>query len=163
MNMEAENTDWRARLCEMLKLHEGLRLKPYYCTAGRRTIGYGHNLEAHGNLKLESITIGEAEFLLDADIKSAERLCRERLPFDFEALSDVRKAVLVDMCFNLGIGGLCGFKNTLSLIRDGQYNLAADAMLKSKWAEQVGKSERQRAGRLSAMMSTNEWPADLPV
>ncbi|HOE90389.1 MAG TPA: lysozyme, partial [Candidatus Cloacimonadota bacterium] len=30
----------------MLKKHEGLVLKPYKCSAGKLTIGYGRNLEA---------------------------------------------------------------------------------------------------------------------
>jgi lysozyme len=38
----------------------------------------------------------------------------------------------------MGIGGLLTFKNTLLLIKTGQYKKAADEMLKSLWAKQVG-------------------------
>ena len=33
------------RMKEQLLRHEGLRLKPYRCTAGKLTIGIGRNLE----------------------------------------------------------------------------------------------------------------------
>ena len=36
------------RLIAMLQRHEGLRLKPYKCTAGKVSIGYGRNLEDVG-------------------------------------------------------------------------------------------------------------------
>jgi lysozyme len=61
--------------------------------------------------------------------------------------------VLVNMAFNMGINGLLGFKHTLELVRTGNYADAADAMLNSKWAEQVGP----RAKRLSEQMRTGEW------
>ena len=98
--MLEKTASWRLRLREMLKLHEGLRLRPYQCTAGRWTVGYGHNLEAHGKAKMDSITIKDAEQWLSEDIATAEKQCRERMPY-FAALDDVRKAILVDMCFNL--------------------------------------------------------------
>jgi lysozyme len=46
------------------------------------------------------------------------------------------------------MAGLLGFKNTLKFIETGEYKKAADNMLLSKWAKQVG----QRANRLAKMM-----------
>jgi len=147
--MQAES---RARLREMLKLHEGLRLKPYQCTANRWTIGYGHNLEAHGKAKPESITMEEAEQWLDEDIATAESQCMARMPY-FAALDDVRKAVLIDMCFNLGINGLLGFKKTLGAVADKMYTRAAVEMMDSRWAQQV----KGRAIKLQMMMAHGKW------
>ena len=144
------------RLREMIKLHEGLRLKPYQCTAGRWTIGYGHNLEAHGETKPESITLEQAELYLDADIKSAKNSCMVNMPY-FGLLDDIRRAVLIDMCFNLGINGLLGFKKTLGYVANGSYTTAAVEMLDSKWATQVG----YRALRLSQMMAYGKWSNDI--
>ena len=45
-------------LIEQLKRHEGLKLKPYKCTADKLTIGVGRNLEDVG------ISEEEAEMLL---------------------------------------------------------------------------------------------------
>lgn len=77
--------------------------------------------------------------LLDNDILSCEaELLKEHLPVVYAGLNDTRKAVLVNMCFNLGISGLLGFKNTLAFIGAGDFERAANNMLASKWAKQVG-------------------------
>jgi len=148
-------SEWRNKLRKLLIRHEGLRLRPYQCTAGRWTVGYGHNLESHGEAIPTSITIEQAEKYLDQDMASAESQCRSRMPF-FGGLSPVRQAVLIDMCFNLGINGLLGFKNTLAAVSSGDYARAAKQMLESKWATQV----KTRAVRLARMMATDEWPKD---
>lgn len=116
---------------ELLKKHEGLRLKVYRDTMGILTIGYGRNLESRG------ITEEEAEMMLDNDVKWFTNQLTRELPW-FESAPDPVKAVLVDMAFNLGVGGLLGFKNTLKLIETGRYREASEAMLKSLWAKQVG-------------------------
>jgi len=126
--------------------NEGLRLKPYRCTAGKLTIGIGRNLEDVG------ISGEEADLLFENDLAHCEAGLSRNLPW-FSWLDEVRKAVLIDMCFNLGIKGLLGFKTTLSLIEAKKYTEAAEQMLKSKWAHQVPK----RAQRNSRMMTTGQW------
>lgn len=136
MNMDA--------LLEQLVEHEGLRLKPYRCTAGKLTIGCGRNLDDRG------ISKDEALYLLQNDIKEcindAEAVIGSQV---WEGLSEARKRVLVDMRFNLGAGGIRTFKNTLQAIREGRYDDASRGMLNSKWAGQVGR----RAKTLARMMS----------
>lgn len=130
-------------LTEQLLLHEGIRLKPYKDTVGKLTIGVGRNLTDRG------LTKDEALYLLANDIADATADCRRYLEF-FDRLDDVRQRVLIDMCFNLGIHGLLAFKTTLGHVAAGRYDAAADAMLQSKWAEQVSR----RAHRLAAWMRT---------
>ncbi|MCP4280350.1 MAG: lysozyme, partial [Alteromonas sp.] len=36
------------QVAQLIAQHEGLRLKPYKCTAGKITIGYGRNLDDNG-------------------------------------------------------------------------------------------------------------------
>jgi len=48
----------------------------------------------------------------------------------------------------LGINGLLGFKNTLEFTKVGDWERAANGMLASKWAKQVGR----RAIELSELM-----------
>lgn len=128
---------------ELLKKHEGLMLKPYRDTVGVLTIGYGRNLESRG------ITNEEAEMMLDNDIKWFTAQLQHELPW-FDSKPENVKTVLINMAFNLGIGGLLGFKNTLKLIENSQYQEAAEAMLKSLWAEQVGS----RANELSELLKS---------
>ena len=128
-------------LKDQLILHEGLKLEPYECTAGKLTIGVGRNIEDIG------ITEDEARYLLDNDIL---RVCDEldrNLPW-WRDLSDARQRVLVDMVFNLGISRFMQFQNTIAAIESGDYDKAADEMLDSRWADQVGN----RAKTLSRMM-----------
>jgi lysozyme len=133
-----------------LRLHEGERLKPYRCTAGKLTIGVGRNLEDRG------ISREESAMLLANDIANEERELLRALPW-VAKLDEVRQRVLLDMSFNLGLVGLLGFKRTLSTIEAGDYQAAATMMLDSKWAKQVG----QRAERLSRMMATGKDPREL--
>ncbi len=133
----------RQKLIQQLRLHEGERLKPYRCTAGKLTIGVGRNLEDRG------ITTEESAYLLNNDIDREWKALTTALPWA-TGLNDVRKRVLLDMSFNLGIAGLLKFKNTLATIQRGNYAKAAEMMLDSLWAKQVGG----RATRLSRMMRT---------
>src|SRR5438093_1522067 len=99
----------RTVLKTMLVKHEGLRLKPYADTAGKLTIGVGRNLTDAG------ITDCEARLLLDNDINEAVRLCTSRIGC-FGSLDDTRQHVLLDMCFNLGVGGLMKFTKMLAAV-----------------------------------------------
>ena len=134
------------KLTEMLVDHEGMRRKPYRCTAGKLTIGVGRNLDDRG------ISPDEAMYMLANDIRDSRRELSAAFPW-FDKLDEVRQAVLIDMCVNLGLSRLQGFRNTLALIGVGKYEAAAQEMLNSKWAEQVGR----RAQRLSRMMATGRW------
>lgn len=116
---------------EQLKIDEGLRLKPYRCSAGKLTIGYGRNLDANG------ISQAEAEVLLENDIRDAENTCIHSFPW-FADLTEPRQDVLVNMCFNLGLTRLLGFKKFLKAMELGNYETAAHEMMDSDWAEQVG-------------------------
>lgn len=131
----------RDDLRSMLVLHEGLKLHPYKCTAGKTTIGVGRNLDDNG------ISTDEAMYLLERDIDRVEADLDSRFTW-WRQMTPARQAVLADMCFNLGIGRLGGFVNTLKFMRDGDYEAAADGMLSSLWASQVGV----RAQRLAKMM-----------
>jgi len=127
---------------DQLLRHEGLKLKPYRCPAGKLTIGVGRNLEDRG------ITQKEAIILLENDILRCESELMADIPDIYSNLNDTRKSVLLNMCFNLGITGLLGFKNTLAFIGAGDFERAANGMLASRWAKQVGR----RAIELSELM-----------
>jgi lysozyme len=109
---------------------EGLRLKPYYCTAQRLSIGYGRNLEDRG------ITKKEAEMMLENDIEDVFNNLDKALP-NFEHYPLDIKRALTNMGFQLGIKRLLGFKKTLSLVDSGNYPQAAKEALNSEWARQT--------------------------
>ena len=134
-------------LREQLIRHEGLRLKPYTDTVGKLTIGVGRNLTDNG------ISKAEAMHLLDNDILEAQTAVVKALPWTVE-IDRPRLEILMNMAFNLGIGGLLKFERFLAAVQEGSYELAAVEMLNSKWAKQVG----QRADELASMMRTGIDP-----
>ena len=132
-------------LWEQLIQHEGLRLKPYQCSAGKLTIGIGRNIEDVG------ITEEEAMVLLGNDISRVVSELDQNIPA-FANLNQIRQRVLIDMCFNLGISRLLKFRRMLAALDAGDFSKAADEMMDSRWARQVGK----RADNLKQMMKTGE-------
>jgi lysozyme len=125
-------------LKSMIKRHEGLRLKPYKCPAGRLTIGYGRNLEDVG------ITELEASFLLQQDLLRTQQDLQHALP-EVLAMTENRYNALADMLFNLGLTRFLQFKKMLEALRMQDYEWAAREMLASTWAGQVGDRARELA------------------
>jgi lysozyme len=124
-----------------LKRDEGIRLKPYKCSAGKLTIGVGRNIEDRG------ITEEESEVLLNTDIA----LCILDLEKNFnwyDSIDFMRQNAMINMCFNLGITRLLGFKKFISAMEERDYAKAGAEMMDSKWAVQVG----DRAKRLRTMI-----------
>ena len=130
-------------LLKRLKIDEGERLKPYMDSVGKMSIGVGRNLTDRG------IRRDEMELMFANDVKEAKA---ELLKSYYWAgfLDEPRQEVLINMSFNMGLPTLSKFTRTLQAIKNGRYSDAADEMLDSKWARQVGK----RAERLSKQMRT---------
>ena len=89
----------------------------------------------------------DAFYLFDNDVAETVRDLDARLPW-WRRLSAARQRVLLNMCFNLGIGGLLEFRRSLAAMERGDFETAARQMKASKWATQVG----DRADRLTALM-----------
>lgn len=128
-------------LVKQLKEHEGLNLKPYKCTEGFLTIGYGRNLDTNG------ISLLEAELLLVSDINNSIKELDDMFPW-YKVLSEQRKNALIDMHFNMGTFKLLQFQKFINACVEGDFWAASSEMLNSKWAKQVGG----RALKLAAMM-----------
>lgn len=131
-------------LLPQLKRHEGLCLKPYHCTENKLTIGYGRNLEDRG------ITNDEADYLLSNDLDAVLKQLEE-LPI-YQQQSDERKAVLANMCFQLGYKGLMKFRKMWAALGRFDFDVAATEMLDSRWARQTP----ERARELSESMRGGE-------
>lgn len=148
-----------ATLLAQIKRHEGAvrdadgNHTVYRCPAGVLTIGYGHNLESAPVPGAgPTLSQDQADRLLAADVLAAQEKIALHLPWA-ERMDPPRYAVLVNMAFNLGVGGLLAFKNTLAAARKGEYAEAAAHMLRSRWAAQVGG----RAKELAAQMRSGTW------
>lgn len=130
-------------LVQLTKRFEGLRLKPYHCSAGKITIGYGRNLTDVGISKSEADIMFYSD-MLSAEVDAASWL--DKYGMKPEDISQNRFYVLTDMMFNMGWGSCLQFKTFMSELKKGHYDDAAKAMLDSKWATQVGSRAITLAG-----------------
>jgi len=131
-------------IIEQLVFHEGYRKYPYKDTEGHLTIGYGYNLDVNGLPKdiCKELTTRKID-------ENWTKLIRNDW---FSQLSVVRKKVILDMAYNLGVPGLYKFKKMIQALKKEDYDKASDEMLNSLWAKQV----KGRAIRLAKMMRTGE-------
>jgi len=136
-------------LKSQLKRDEGVVNHAYTDSLGFTTIGVGRLIDFRRGGGLSD---SEVDYLLNNDIADKTAQVLAALPWATK-LSEPRRAVLVNMAFQMGIGGLLKFKRTLGSIEDGQFFEAAVEMLKSTWAQQTPT----RAHRLATQMETGEW------
>jgi lysozyme len=120
---------------------EGYRMFPYRDTVGVATIGYGCALDTGWP---EPFAAAVAKLQLE----QAELEARD-LP-GYLNLSPLRRSVLIEMVFNLGLAHVLQFTHFLAALKSADYKTAAVEMLDSKWATQVG----DRARRLARIMET---------
>jgi lysozyme len=128
---------------QMIKRHEGYGPNLYVDTAGVLTGGYGHAFHLGSPLPQQ---VWSLIFYYDY-----QQSVRDYEVLDLE-LDPVRRAVVIDMLFNLGLPRLLKFKHTLAAIRAGDWEAAARGMENSKWYGQT----RTRAVELVRMMRTGK-------
>lgn len=114
-----------------LIVDEGRENKMYKDSVGVPTIGIGHNLRD------DPISDAAVDQIFIDDIAPIEAECRKLYPV-FDVFSDARKAAVMNMCFNLGEGGLAGFNTFNAMMNAGQYVQAADDLKTTLWSKQVG-------------------------
>jgi len=137
----------RTKLMQELIADEGYKYEIYLDHLGYPTMGVGHLIlesdEEHGKEVGTAISEQRIMECLHADI---DIVCKEldRGLSWWRGLSDNHRRVLANMCFNLGLPRLSGFKKFLAAMEEGDMDTAAEEMMDSKWATQVG----DRAKRL---------------
>jgi lysozyme len=146
-------------LNEFIERDEGRRAKMYHCSAGRRTIGVGRNMDAnplppdiqaylgqHGYITEDMI-----DSLLEADIRHATADAKVIFPA-FETFSQPRQWALISFIFQLGFTGAKRFTRSVNAINEGRWEDAANFMMQSLWAKQTPV----RAKRITQIIRTGE-------
>ena len=129
------------RFITQLRFHEGVKNQVYKDHLGIETIGVGRNLKDRG------LSDDEVDMLLANDIAIVEEELDKQLPW-WRDLSEVRQRAIADLVFNMGMPRLHGFVKTLDALQRRDYQTAADELLNSKYANQVGA----RAIRIAEMI-----------
>lgn len=135
-------------LLSRLEEHEGFRAHAYQDSLGFWTVGFGRCIDKR---RCSGLTKEEARYLLLNDVRRVMDELDERLPW-WSDLDEVRRDVLIEMGYQLGVRGLTGFKGTLRAVRAGRWDDASRGMLQSLWAKQTPK----RASKLAELMRTGQ-------
>ena len=143
---------------ELVKEAEGFEPHEYRCTAKKLTQGYGRNLEVHPLSDEEKAELNEdgsvskevAEKWALKELNECEYKLSQNIIYQKQ--TEVRKAVLLDMCFNIGYSGLMKFKKMWIALGERDYAEASRQMEMSSWYVQVGT----RAKRNVKMMASDK-------
>lgn len=143
---------------KIIKLDEGYRSKPYYCTERYPTIGYGRRIpgtDRNDPLPNISTTREDEEIHFKAKFNEiVSDLSTNDFKKSFAAINDVRKAVLINLAYQHGMYGLLKFMGMRRALSAGNYDKAADEIIDSAtWRD---KATRPRMQRNADMMRTGE-------
>lgn len=115
----------------ILILHEGYKTTPYYDQFKNLTVGIGHNLGAH---PIEDDVVNK--WFIQDTTYFYNKLCSQ---FSwYKKLSLLRQVILIDMAF-MGWHSFLGFTKMLQALSVQDYETAAQEVLNSEYAKQVGK------------------------
>jgi len=137
------------KLRPQLSRDEGRKASAYQDHEGNWTIGVGHLIDAKLGGTLPDFIIDD---LLNYDINVKLKEVLTAFPWA-STLSEPRLGVLVNMCFNMGIDNLRGFKLMLAAMEKGDWQEASIQCADPDYVKDVG----QRAHRLAKQLLTNEW------
>ena len=126
---------------DLLRYEEGEREAVYLDTKGIPTGGIGHAFHVGSKLPMEVW-----DKILFHDVETAWAQFES---LDLPHMTKRRKWVCVSMIFQLGLSGFKKFTKTITLLRQEEWKLAADEMLRSKWAREDSPA---RAKRMAQMM-----------
>ena len=125
---------------QRIKMHEGFRAFPYLDTTNNLTLGYGRNLTDNGISKQEAIV------MLQNDIDRAKADYHKLPAAVRDNCNTIRREVLVEMIFQLGLGGVLKFKRMLRAIQNNDFERAASEQIDSLWGRQTPNRAHELAG-----------------
>ncbi len=134
------------KLINMIRSDEGFINRLYVDSEGFRTIGIGFCLDKAA--LPEPVAFYWCGFILDG---LRERINNNQsIGQTYKQLSEPRQWAVINMAYQMGVSGLCGFLNMWDALDRGDYEKAAEEALDSVWARQTKK----RAGRIAEILRT---------
>lgn len=125
-------------LVKRTEMHEGFRARAYQDSLGNWTIGHG----------IFELTEEESDMIVREKLKKLIPLIENKIAEDGISIDDFRIGILVEMAYQMGFSGLCGFKKMWKALKDIDYQKASDEMLSSKWAKQSNVRARHLAKKM---------------
>jgi lysozyme len=134
------NSQMRSKLRLILLKHEGYETHPYVDTEKKITIGIGRNLTDNG------IRPTEIDMMFFNDTEYFYHFLDNRFDW-FAELNEARQIALIDFCF-IGTHKFLEFKKMIAALARKDYESAANEVLDSDYAKQVG----QRANDIAEIL-----------
>jgi lysozyme len=144
---DGKSIDWWHHMLKGIKFYEHFYSRPYYCSAGQWTIGYGcASKEAR---KYSSITRSQAHTLLVGALQQVSGVLKRDVKVPLNAH---QRAALTSFCFNVGQGTFRKMINTPGRLNDGNYDSVAEILPKY----------RMGGGKiLRGLVYRRKWEVDL--
>ena len=131
-------------LRKRIRLHEGKRNRPYQDSLGVWTVGIGRNLQS------VPFSDDEIDLMFENDLRRA--VDGAETFGVYHSLDEVRRGVLIEMVFQMGVLGVSKFRKFLSAAQRSDWYSAYQEMLDSEWARQTP----ERARRLAEIFLSGE-------
>ena len=128
-------------LIESIKKHEGYVGVVYKDSLGIDTIGYGFAIK---DLELDEDICNE---ILVRKLKNLESMIKIKFNW-FIYMPPKIQDVVMEMCYQLGVGGFSKFKKTIAYLQNKQFHDASQEMLDSLWAKQTPNRAKELSNRV---------------
>lgn len=137
-------------VAQLIKQHEGLRMRPYKDTMGYWTVGYGHFIGKNLPASMDrDFSMDEINELFNQDYFK-HKMSAEQIP-NFDKLNSDGQAALIDMTFNMGTNWWKKWPRFTKAMQTGDIEGAINSMKNSLWFKEVGNRSVQDV----ALLKTN--------
>ena len=147
MNIEA--------LREQLKVDEGVKYEIYKDHLGYPTFGIGHLVTQsdpeNGEPDGTEVSEDRVNEVFESDVATFISEAKILFP-NLDDLPEVAQQVIVNMAFNMGRPRLSKFKNFIAGVNDNDWVRAAEEMMDSRWADQVGDRATRLRNRILTLV-----------
>ena len=136
--------DIAPELLDMIELDEEFRSRLYIDTEGLQTIGLGFCLDRMPMPR--AVALYWCRYILSSlqnRISTAKDVGEI-----FQQLDQPRQWAILNMCYQMGVSGVCQFKKMWAALGAGDYDRAEKEALDSVWAVQT----KQRANRVAGVI-----------
>jgi len=149
------------RIGKAMESDEGRKSKAFKDTRGYDTIGVGHKIkEDEQHLLTADLTDKQINEMKQEDLETAVDQVRwmtknHRNSFNFDSLPINQKEALVNLVFNMGVGEVSTWNNTLDYLEAGEYKEAGKEILRGRTKDKASKYAQQlpnRSKRVSKLM-----------
>ena len=133
-------------LIESIKKHEGYVGVVYKDSLGIDTIGYGFAIK---DLELDADV---CDIILERKLKALHDMIKIKFKW-YGYMPQEIKDVVIEMCYQLGVGGFSKFKKTIAYLQNQQFHDASVEMLDSLWAKQTPNRAKELSNRVKEVDS----------